>query len=167
MLADFITPKHHLNFQLSKYWYIILLVAFFVIGLCVIDNPIDKRYNEDKAYYTFIRNTPIESVFANPYLKSAQGRDLLLVGQRATFSPSGFPFSESSMLEYQYRKKMLFSHNLSIEYYQALKPIDFKLIAQIKQLDYVIIEKAHANNFKHLKASFENEKVLIYSIKQL
>jgi hypothetical protein len=157
----------------------LLAVGAIVIGVTQRDDPILRAKAKHAGLFAWIeRNTSPDDVFATPddYLSV----DLALVAQRPVFAGFGFPFREDFFAEYAFRDALLFgtpeqrreiekraASDTKAAYFRRLSPRALAHIAAARQLDFVIVEAAHAEQFSEVEPAFANEQWRVYSITAL
>ena len=127
----------------------LIVLAIFWIGLARIDDPKQRIYGKNALFWSWLQNTAEGAVFAVPF--STLSQHLGLVGNRAVFVNSGFPFSEKNFKDFHERFVSLYGnpkivrtniHYYWNKFYNSLTMKHFLCLSQKFRLDYVIRRKS-------------------------
>jgi hypothetical protein len=158
---------------------ILILLAAVYVGVSKRDDPFEQQRQANAAFYESIRPTRDGSVFAAADELSV---DIALVGRRAVFTGFGLPFREDFFAEYAHRQALLFGTlerraelsrggrrgvDAKLVFFRRLGPRDFVRIADERQLDYVIIEAQHAEQFASIVPLYANADWRVYAVDTL
>ena len=160
---------------------VLIAVAAVYFGLTTKDDPFEKARRAQPALYRWIaEDTPRDSVFV-----AADDRfsvDVALVAQRAIYAGFGFPFREDYFAEYAFRDALAFGtreQRMALKrelasgvdprraYFRRLGPRDWVRIARERQLDYVVVESDHAEEFSAILPEFANAAWRVYAVADL
>ncbi len=159
----------------------LMALASVYVGVTARDDPFEAARQTQHAFYDWIaENSPPDAVFATA--DDHLSIDLALVGNRAVFTGTGFPFREDFFVEFAYRDSLIFGtkkqHAAPTRittgdtdpkraFFRNLGPRDFVRIAQQRQLDYVIVEANHAGHFAAIAPDYANPSWHVYAIDAL
>jgi len=149
--------------------FAILIINLIFVGIIFIDDPKEVHYNNQKAYFDFVRSTPKDAIFITH--TRPMNTDMRIIGQRGVLISDEFPFTEQSIGEYGDRWKLVYGSrkkgNNPRAFYRGLGPKDFNKIAKKYRLDYVVVENGHVDQFSDVQPVWQNGRYSIYSIKNL
>ncbi|MEX2185382.1 MAG: hypothetical protein WD875_01250 [Pirellulales bacterium] len=159
----------------------LIALASAYVGVTARDDPFARARRTDPGFYNWIADeTPSNGVFA--VADDNVSVDLALVAHRAVFAGFGLPFREDFFAEYAFRDALLFgtleqraelSRSLPSgsdpkrAFFRRLGPRDFVRIAAERQLDYVIVEADHAENFDAVLPVYGNTTWYVYAIEAI
>jgi hypothetical protein len=128
--------------------------------------------------YDFAKRSKESDVFVLPF--DAGLPEFPLQTRRAIFFGNGFPFSESSFLEWLNRKAYVFGLDAQTRqlpgswigekyanHYRRLRPADFVRMSTSYKLDYVVVETGHLQYFKTCQISHKTARYTVFSIQAL
>lgn len=152
------------------------IAILWVVGLIYIDSPKQAALEKDKDFYAFLNTTNQNSVFAAYF--GNYTTDIPNVGRRAIFIGNGFPFNESSFIEHEQRRALLYGSKDQVaniegtwlgekysKFFRSHSPAYFKQINETHRLDYVVIEAEYGSAFENYTPVFQNSNFKIFSVK--
>lgn len=149
--------------------FLVILFNLLIIGLLYLDNPKELNTKFKKDFYSFVTSTPENSIFVAYSVDI--NTDLRIIGERAVTVGKEFPFAESEIKEFHARYTSLYGSQQKgmnwVEHFRTLKPKDFLSVSKKYGLDYVILEREFAINFKENVPVWTNNKLYIYSVEDL
>jgi hypothetical protein len=105
---------------------------------------------------------------------------LPLVTGRAVFIGNGFPFSQSSFMEYEKRKTLLYGNNDAImkisgswigekyaNFYRSLTPSSFVSISEEYQLNLVVVDAKYSEAFRGCNAEYISNEYKVFDMASL
>ena len=169
----------------KKYLYALFTALVVIVSsfTTIVFRDLKPEDNLPESAVSVIRwaklNTNIESTFAVPFGHLTYS--IPFSANRAVFGGTGFPFSESRMIEYCFRDQMLFGspserslhkgswigHRMA-QVYNSRKPGHFVEMANHADLDYVIIQtNKKTGDWLKLSPLFDDKHWTVYSVDEM
>lgn len=160
--------------------FVLSAAILLSVGIARIDRPYSDLIKPQEALYAFLATTPSDSVIAVYYDDLNLRLYIPLLAKRAIFVGNGFPFLEDAFREYDLRYTTLYGtlaqrdamggptegDNIA-RFFRTLKPSTFVEASKGFKLDYLVVERAHSQAFSESRPLFENNKLLVFAVKDL
>ncbi len=155
----------------------VLALVWLAGSFATKDDPIGRIRTANPAFAAWVSAaTRPGDVFVTDLPNLAH--ELPLAFGRAVFAGNGFPFREDDFVEFDRRKDEVYGSyaeweklppesrgvywTWTVEHYRSLEPADFRRIAELDRLDYVIIEKGRNKSFAGQVAAFDGGQFTVY-----
>ena len=154
-----------------------------MVGLCLAgtillgDKLEDNRRHFAELYDWIDEHSDPDDVFLTPF-RVQLNRELPVFARRAVFASQCFPFREDAIREHMQRVALAYGSakptaegvdqiEQQIAHYRALGPAEFLGIADRARLDYVVVERDHAQHIDWCEPRYRDRQFAVYDVRDL